>query len=463
MSLSIRPAISNEQVKRIHDRSLYLLETVGIDYKTPRALEILEKAGCTVDYNRSWASIPRDLVNWALEQAPRIVKLEARDPNRNVILDGTRPHHTNDSQGTKAIDLHTGEQRVSTLQDLKNGLRFADALDMLEIVHVMVAAQDVPSHVRTIRHFATAFTHTSKHVRTGVLHAGQVPYLVELVKVATGSDEFRPIFSAVDCTISPLMHDELMTEACIELAKFAVPIMIYPMPLAGGTSPLAPAGTTLIHNAEFLSGLVLFQAVNPGTPTIYGIGASQLDMHSGNYGGSATLHGILLALREMARFYNVPVNMWGCSTSSSEIDTQYAFDAASNLLFSYLSRADEIYNMGLLGYSQYLSLEKMVLDNHITKQVERMTRSISTDDEDFQMGVIEKVGIGGNFLGERETRDFTETEYIPPWPPPGKTMLEVAREEALEIYQNHVPSPLPDGAEGEMERIVSEAGRTLRD
>jgi len=461
VTLSLQPSLDEEQVKRIHDRSLHLLENVGIDYKTPRALEILDQAGCAVDYDRTWASIPRDLVDWALKQAPRVVQLEARDPSRNVILDGTRPHHTNDSQGTKAIDLETGERRVSTLQDLKNGLLVADALDMLEIVHVMVAAQDVPSHVRTIRHFATAFMQTSKHVRTGVLHAGQVPFLVDMVKAVTGEDDFRPVFSAVDCTISPLMHDELMTEACIELAKLAVPIMMYPMPLAGGTSPITSAGTCLIHNAEFLSGLVLFQLVNPGTPIIYGIGASQLDMSTGNYGSNATIYGILLALREMARFYNLPVNVWGCGTSSIELDAQYGYNATSNLLFAYLAGADEIYSMGLLGNAQYLSLEKMVLDNHLTKQVEVMARDILTGEGDFQLKVIEKVGIGGNYLGERETRDFTETKYEPPWPPEGKTMLEIARGEALEIYNNHLPPPLPDGAEVEIQRIVSEADRAL--
>lgn len=463
MTLSLRPSIDAKQVNQIHEKSLYLLENVGIDYKTPRAIEILEGAGCVVDYDRTWASIPPDLVEWAVKQAPRVVQLEARDPSRNVILDGKASHHTNDSQGTKAIDLHTGERRVSTLQDLEDGLRFADALDMLEIVHAMVSAQDVPSHIRTIRHFATAFTQTSKHVRTGVLHAGQVPFLVELVKAATGEDEFRPIFSAVDCTISPLMHDELMTEACIELAKLGVPIMVYPMPLAGGTSPITTAGTSLIFNTEFLSGLVLFQIVNPGTPIIYGIGASILDMRTGNFAGSAALQGILLALREMARYYNLPANLWGCGTSSLELDAKYGYDATTNLLFAYLAGADEIYSMGLLGSSQYLSLEKMVLDNHLTKQVEIMIETISTDEDDFQMEVIEKVGIGGNFLAERETRDFTETKYVSPWPPEGRTMQEIAREEALDIYQNHLPPPLPDGAEAEIERIVEEAGRSLKE
>ena len=176
---------------------------------------------------------------------------------------------------------------IPAAEDLKKMLLFADALDKVDIVNVTVSASDIPAHLRTIYHFAQAFTLTSKHVRTGVLNAQQVPFLVELVKAVTGSDTFRPIFSAVDCTISPLMHDGPMTEACIELAKLNVPIMVYPMPLAGGTSPVTLGGTMLMHNIEFLSGLVLFQCVNPGAPIIYGTGSSQLDMRTGRYGGSA--------------------------------------------------------------------------------------------------------------------------------------------------------------------------------
>ncbi|MCP4514897.1 MAG: hypothetical protein GY824_06670, partial [Delftia sp.] len=125
-------------MERIHEHSLDLLERVGIDYKTPRALEVLEKLGCPVDYDRTWASLPRELVEWAIAQAPRVVLLEARDPARNVLLDGRRPHHTTDSQGTRAIDLESGEWRSSTAEDLRRGLLFSDALDKIEIVNVMI-------------------------------------------------------------------------------------------------------------------------------------------------------------------------------------------------------------------------------------------------------------------------------------------------------------------------------------
>jgi trimethylamine--corrinoid protein Co-methyltransferase len=461
MSLTLEPVLTQTEVQQIHARSLDLLERVGIDFKTPRALSLLEEAGCPVDYDRTWARLPRDLVSWALEQAPRVVRLGARDPGRDVVLDGSRSHHTCDSQGTEAIDLVTGERRVSTAEDLRRGLLFADALDQLEIVNVMVAATDVPAHVRTIQHFGLAFSQTSKHVRSGVLHAGEVPFLVEMVKAVTGEDEFRPIFSVVDCTISPLMHDGPMTEACIELARLGVPIMVYPMPLAGGTSPVTLAGTILLHNVEFLSGLVLYQVVNPGAPVIYGTGASQLNMQTGNFGGGADGHSMRLALCDLARFYNVPRNLWGLSTGSQDLDALYGYEATTQGLLARLAGADEIYSMGLLGSAQILSLDKMVLDNHLARQIETMVRPIPVDDEHLQVDLIGRVGFGGHYLGQRETRAFTRSGYVPVWPEAGDALLDTIHAEALDILHNHQPPALPAGAEHKIAAIIAAADWAL--
>jgi len=462
MSLSLNPVLTRSDVDRIHEHSLDLLERVGIVYNTSQALRILERRGAQVDHDRKWASLPRDLVGWAIEQAPREVRLHARSPERDVVLDGRKPHHTTDSQGTEAIDLETGERRDATAEDLRRGLRFADALDMVEIVNVMVAASDVPSHLRTIHHFALAFGQTSKHVRTGVLNAAQVPFIVEMARVAAGDQEdFRPIFSVVDCTISPLMHDGEMTEACIELAKLNVPIMVYPMPLAGGTAPVTRGGTTLLHNVEFLSGLVLFQATHPGTPVIYGTGASQLDMQTGAYGTSANSHGLKLALREMARLYRLPVNVFGLSSASETLDAQYGHEATASGLLAYLSEPDEIYSVGLLGNAQILSLEKMVLDNHLAHQLEAMVKPILADEDHVQSELIERVGIQGHYLNQPETRAFTRREYVPKWPPDGQSMLEVAHTEAMEILHHHQPPPLLDGAAARIEAVVEEASAKL--
>jgi trimethylamine:corrinoid methyltransferase-like protein len=71
------------------------------------------------------------------------------------------------------------------------------------------------------------------------------------------------------------------------------------------------------------------------------------------------------------------------------------------------------------------------------------------------------VGIGGHYLNQRETRDYTRREYVPVWPPAGKTMLEIAHNEALDILHNHVPPPLAAGAADRIEAIVAEADTEL--
>jgi trimethylamine--corrinoid protein Co-methyltransferase len=278
---------------------------------------------------------------------------------------------------------------------------------------------------------------------------------------AGGSDRTGPIFSVVDGLVSPLMHDGRMTEACIELARLGVPILVYPMPLAGATSPVTLGGTILQHNTEFLSGLVLYQLVNPGTPVIYGTGASQLDMNTGGFGGSADGYGPMLALCDLARFYNLPVNLPGLSTVSDSLDAQYGHEATAAGLLSVLAGADEIYSMGLLDNARTLSLEKMVLDNHLTRQIETMVRAIPIDEAHLHAELIERVGIGGHYLNLRETRDYTKSEYVPVWPPAGKPMLEIVHQEALDILHNHLPRPLPEGAEDRIEAVVAEADREL--
>jgi trimethylamine--corrinoid protein Co-methyltransferase len=460
--LSLNPVTSQQEVKRIHQRSLDILENIGIQYNTPRALEILEEKGSRVDYDKNWASISPDLVEWALKQSKREVLLAARDPEKDVLLDGNQVFHTTDSQGTQAIDLETGGLHDTTAEDLRRISLFGDALENVDIVNATVSPSDLPGHLRCLAQFKIAFENTAKPTRAGVHNAAQVPYLVELVKAVNGG-EFRPIFSTVDCTISPLMHDGEMTEACIELAKLNVPIMVYPMPLAGGTSPVTHGGTVLMHNAEFLSGLVLFQAVNPGTPIIYGTGASQLDMNTGRYGGSADCVHLGLILAEMAKYYNLPKNIWGMSTRSTHLDAQYGHEATAQTLMAYLGGADEIYSVGLLGAAQILSLDKAVLDNHLIRQLEHMITPVNLDEEHLQYDLIKRVGVGGEYLTQRETLDYTRKEYLPLWPPHGQDLIKEVHQQALDILHNHQPPPLPPGADVLINEILAEADQVFKE
>jgi trimethylamine--corrinoid protein Co-methyltransferase len=143
------------------------------------------------------------------------------------------------------------------------------------------------------------------------------------------------------------------------------------------------------------------------------------------------------------------------------LDAQYGYEACLQTLLAYLARADEIYSVGLLGSAQILSLEKMVLDNHLLREIETVVSPIQIDDEHLQIDLIEQVGIGGSFLSERKTRDFTRREYVRMWPPAGKRMAEIVRQDALDIFHNHTPQALPEMAADQIEAILIKADKGL--
>jgi trimethylamine--corrinoid protein Co-methyltransferase len=216
-----------------------------------------------------------------------------------------------------------------------------------------------------------------------------------------------------------------------------------------------------MHNIEFLSGLVLFQCANPGAPIIYGTGASQLDMNTGRYGGSADGYGVGISAINLARHYNLPANLWGMSTKSKQIDAQYGYESLAGTMLAYLAGADEIYSLGLLGAAQILSLDKMVLDNHVIHQIEAMLRPINVDEAHLQADLIKQVGVGGEFLTKKATMQYTRQEYIPMWPPHGADLMELIHTEAQDILENHTPTPLPAGAEERVQEILEEADKAL--
>jgi len=217
-----------------------------------------------------------------------------------------------------------------------------------------------------------------------------------------------------------------------------------------------------MHNVEFLSGLVLYQCVNPGTPIVYGTGASQLDMRTGRYGGSADGYGVGPAMINLARLYGVPANLWGTSTKSKSLDAQYGYEAMASTMLGTLAGADEIYSLGLLGEAQILSLEKMVLDNHLIQQLEQMLTPVNVTDEFLQPKLIREVGIGGEFLTRRETLKQTREYYVPRWPPHNANLLELIHQEVKEILATHQSPALPDGAEEKLQQILKQADHALQ-
>ncbi len=427
-------ALDKQACERLHGLSLAVLERTGIRYPSRRAIDLLAEAGCRVDYDTFTAWIPPALVEHCLASAPREVALASRNGRRDLVY---RPGRTApvaagrvmlSSQGQRAIDLDTGEERASLAGDLCRAIRLADALDQVDIVTEIVNANDRDLATGPNLSRADILANSAKHFRVMPESPVEARAVLEMGAAVAGSSRLlaeRPILSGLVCAVSPLSHHGPVVEAGLILAEAGVPLLIYSMPLAGATGPITVAGMALLSNVELLSMVVLYQVARPGLPLIYGAGGTFVDLRTAVFRGHTQETDLLgLALCDLAHWYGLPVNVNGLSTGAHHLGLEtFANGARSGLVYT-LAGADELFGIGLLNGAQTLSLEKMYLDAEIV----RVMRAILAGE-----------------LGSGEAAEWASADREYEW----------AAQRVRQILTSHQPDPLPDRLLDELKRIAA--------
>lgn len=454
-------------IRRVHEGALAILERVGVRFAAPLAEMLLQDAGQRFNAQTQVVRLSPGLVERCLRLLPREVVLAAREPSRDVTLGHGRVHACLDGQGTFVLDGANGARRPATLHDLVEVTRLSDALESVDVYWAPVVAGDVPAESRTLAEAATGFRHTSRHVQHEVKTPAHVPFLLEMLDALLGDrrrHRERPIFSLTVCPVSPLQHEAEMTTACLEMARHHVPICFLPMPLAGATAPVTLMGTVVQTVAEFLSGVVLYQLAQPGCPMLFGIGSTILDMRTGLYAaGAPELPLLNLALTEMAHHYGVPAMAQGVVTDAKLPGPQAAMEKMASGLTAALAGADVVNGLGLLDSHQLLSLDQLVLDDELFRVVRRIADGFDTDEDHVLLDLVEAVGCGGNFLGQRRTLEFLRRgeHFEARLGRRGRSEPEAARERAEQLLRDHEPKPLPRDVDAALASIVARAEETV--
>ncbi len=467
--------LSQSEIEAIHKASLEVLENTGIEVMSDKALDILQKAGAKVDYEKNHATIPGNLVEEALRRAPETIKYCARNPKKGFVLNRQETHFCATGGPPFILDGETGERRYSTSEDLARCSVIADYLDHVHLIWPLGAGGDVPAPMRYIVDMYTGLRNSEKHFEGDSTSAKEAQYQIEIAAAIVGGREElrkRPIFSMVICIISPLRYDKGMTEASMELAKAGIPVVIYPMPAAGETGPATLAGTIVVNNAEFLGGLVIQEFASPGAPVVYAAGVGTVDFRTGSgisSPGSSLMH---LALNQLAHHYDLPseIGITG-GTVSKLLDTQAGYEKARTIITHLLTTPDIALGLGGLERARITSPEALVIDNEIIDYALRFAQGFEVNDETLAVDVINKVGPGGIFLGEKHTlKHFRERwmsrlsdiDSFETWEKKGsKSIDKVAREKVKEILATHKPEPIPENVEKEISGILKRAEAEL--
>ena len=462
----------------VDERTLDVLEQVGVRFQSAKACHAFETAGCRVDHANGSVRIPRELVRWAVEQLHRDVLLAARQPSQDARLDGSRTFATVAGICPYVVDMRTGLYRAPSLQDLADLTRIADALDEFGIVWYSVSpTASVAPKMTDLAATACMLANTGKHVMGQVTRPEEVDYALEIVRLcSTGaSREEHPIFSAIYCPVAPLQHDGAAVEAAMALAEKRVPIDIFSLALAGATSPVTLAGTILQTNCDVLSAVVLFQLVAPGCPLIYSANAGIMDMQSSRFAVSTPETALMnVAQIELAHSYGMPALSVGFVPDASDLGFRGGLEDMALTLPTRLACPDIMTGLGTLEAGQAVSYPKMVLDAEIVTYLDRVREGVSVDDRHLSVDAITEVGPGGHYLLRKDTR--TGVRAGEHWRPrllsrvsygerqrEAPSEVDRAMEAVARVLAQHVPEPLAGGVDEKVAAVLREAERDLPD
>ncbi|MEW5958550.1 MAG: trimethylamine methyltransferase family protein [Chloroflexota bacterium] len=463
--------LTDAQLEEIHLASLEILRRTGVRVYEAEALTLLQDAGCTVT-GGNLVRLPAAVVENALLYAPCRVALCSRTGEPRLYLEGHRTYFGTGSDLPNTRDLETGERRLSLLQDVRQTARLADWLPNLDFVMSMALPSDVPVETSDRCSFLAMVENTAKPlVYTAWDETGLADIIAMAQTIAGGPAELalKPFLLCYLEPVSPLQHAAEVLRKMMLLVDHGLPFVYAPGPVEGASAPVTSAGSLAMANAEVLSGLAIAQLRRRGAPFIWGSGSGPMDMRTmvGTYSSPEfMLH--CMAMAELAHhYYHLPVwGFSGCSDSKLP-DMQAGIESALWILWTALSGANLVHDVGYLESGLTCSYEMMVLGDEIISFVRRLMGGIDLRPETLALGVIDAVGPGGEYMSTDHTADHFRSVWYPrlfdrrdyhAWVEAGQpTALETARDVARQAIAGHTPPPLAESTLAELRAIIAAA------
>ena len=432
-----------EDVARIHDASLRILDEVGVRLEHDAIVARLVAAGARPGNGPHDVRLPPAMVREYLALAPRHVELGARDGTTTVL----GPESESVFWTTPVLYLWTGaERRPVTSADLRAIARVSDRLDSVQGV-MGVAMADVPPLHRDFVGLRVIAEGTRKHARVLCFSPRGMEALVRMKPVFPG-----PWFSIGFTAHGPLRWTNLALEVFARSAGHAVPVTVNGEPMAGASAPVTLAGAFAVGNAEILAGIVVNQMLEPGRPVVYNLGLGHVfDMRRATAVTGGPENALFArASAALGRFYGLPSSSW-VSTESVFEDEQAALETMFGLVTHAQEGVSLVWGLGQLESEMTLSLAQLVIDDEMVAYVRRFRRGFVVDDAALALDVVREVGIAGSYLDVEHTLEHHRRELFSP-----RVLNRRAR--------SACPRPLPEVAAARArELLAGEAAPALAD
>ncbi len=451
--------LEDNLIEKIIDEARQILCRLGATVHNEEALRLLGDAGAKINKEKRHVLFIEDMFDEAIKRTPSSFKLYDTDGEEVCDYSGDNVYFVPGSAAINFLEYGDNDSREATSDDFIKFARIVSGLKYISAQATSMVPSDVPGEISDSIRLYFNLMLCKKPVVTGAFRIESFE-LMKNLQVAVRGDEKglaeKPLTVFSCCPTSPLKWSDVTSQNLIDCAKHKIPVEYISMPMAGFIAPVTLAGTLVQHTAETLSGLVISQLANPGTPVLYGGSPAIFDIrYETTPMGAVETMMIDCAYSEIGKYLGIPTQAYISLSDAKHLDTQAGLESGMGATLAALSGINSVSGPGMLDFENCFSLEKLVADNEICGMVHRMVKGIEPREDFPSMPIFEELLKEKHLLIAKHTRKYLREEHYFPgrvieranldrWREEGSmTLGEKAHREVNILLDNYQP---PDTA-----------------
>ena len=293
--------LQNEDIEKLSEGVLKILEKIGLNCENKNVLKYLEETGAEVDYENFTAKFPRKIVEKFIDIIKKENKWEdeIKGENQHTIYSGYFPTKADNKflaptpgylfhqAAPFFYDDETGIKRKGNKEDFIKLIKIGSVLHPQHGCGHSLLLMDVPPLLEPLEAASLLIEYANKPRGVYIQDVLQIPYLIEIEEIAGIKDPYWHWFANVSFA-TPLKLEKNIAERFIEMVKSGnYPAKVYTMGISGVNIPVTTAGYIVLTSAEFLALWMIGKSINPDIPLTGLVLSGVLNMQTGEvrYGG----------------------------------------------------------------------------------------------------------------------------------------------------------------------------------
>jgi trimethylamine--corrinoid protein Co-methyltransferase len=463
-------------LERIVGEAREILCRLGVEIHNPGVRDMLADHGATVDARAGRVVLTQDIIDSALRTAAHGFQLFDVMGDVAGDLSGHTVHFTPGSAAIQFLDHGAHVARPPTSKDYVRYAKLVTRLGHIAFQSTSLVPSDIHEKISDSYRLYLSLMLGEKPVVTGAFTIDAFAVMRDLQMAVRGSAEAlkaKPLAIFSCCPTAPLKWSDVTSQNVVDCATYSIPVEYVSMPLTGFVAPVTIVGTLVQHTAETLSGIVISQLTNPGTPALYGGSPAVFDIrYETTPMGAVETMMVECAYSEIGKYLGLPTQAYMGLSDAKLLDAQGGLETSMGATLAALAGVNSVSGPGMLDFESCLSLEKLVVDNEICGMAKRLIAGIEAREDFPAIGRFEELLQEGHLLISDHTRKYLKDEIWFPGPTidranrarwleeGGRTLGERAYAEVERLVGQYTPSRLSDDVKAELtRRMASEARR----